>query len=310
MHTLWLFDAATGLLLDLVANRWNTHDLADAAKLHPAMDDGDLLVGDRAFCSYAHIALLLQANLHALVRAHQRLIVDFAPGRLPRHQRKKRQRRGITRSTQLAKLGKRDQRVRWDKPPDRNRPAWMTAEAYEQLPGSIIVREMQYDITRRGFRTTQVTLVTTLLDADTASGCTADDLAELYNIRWRIETDLYHLKQTMKMDVLRCKTEDGVMKELWSYAIAYNLVRLSMLDAAQRQKIDPDRLSFIDALDVLRHAGDAASRQATRIKANPDRPDRHEPRRIKRPKDRYTYLTKPRDELKKNTWNHGEIALS
>ena len=299
MHTLWLFDAATGLLLDLVASRWNTHDLADAAKLHPAMKRGDLLVGDRAFCSYAHIALLLQANLEALVRAHQRLIIDFTPGRLPRHQRPKGQRRGVTHSTQLEKLGKRDQLVRWDKPPASSRPSWMSAQAYDQLPGSIRVRELQYDITRPGFRTQRVTLVTTLHDADAASGFPADDLAEMYNIRWRIETDLKHLKQTMKMDVLRCKTVDGVMKELWSYAIAYNLVRLLMLDAAQRQKVPPDRISFIDALDVMRHFADPASHQATRLKVNPIRPGRHEPRRIKRPKDHYTYLTQPRNELKK-----------
>lgn len=299
MHTLWLFDAATGLLLDLVASRWNTHDLADAAKLHPAMNEGDLLIGDRAFCSYAHIAMLLQANLHALVRAHQRLIIDFSPGRRPRHEHAKRRRRGITHSTQLAKLGKRDQLVRWDKPPAHSRPSWMTPAQYDRLPGSITVRELQYDITRPGFRTQSVTLVTTLLDATAASGCPADELAQMYNIRWRIETDLGHLKQTMRMDVLRCKSVDGVMKELWSYAIAYNLVRLLMLDAAHRQKVPPNRLSFIDALDVLRHANAAASHQTARIKVNPDRPGRHEPRRIKRPKDRYTYLTKPRDVLKK-----------
>lgn len=296
MHSLWLFDAATGLLLDLVASRWNTHDLADAAKLHPAMRAGDLLVGDRAFCSYGHLALLLQANLHALVRGHQRLIVDFTPGRLPRHKRKKGRRKGVTRSTQLRRLGPRDQVVRWDKPPARNRPAWMSEQDYEQLPGTLELRELRYDVTRPGFRTTQVTLVTTLLDPGTYP---KDELAEVYQTRWRIETDLRHLKQTMRMDVLRCKTVDGVMKELWTYAIAYNLVRLSMLDAAQRQKIAPHRLSFIDALDVLRHGTDVASPGARPLKVNPDRPDRDEPRRIKRHKDRYTYLTRPRDELKK-----------
>ena len=56
-------------------------------------------------------------------------------------------------------------------------------------------------------------------------------------------------------------------------------------------------MSFIDALDALRHrAADVA--ETVKLRVNPPRPGRHEPRRIKRRKDRYTYLTRPRDELR------------
>lgn len=291
MHTLWLFDAATGLIVDFVAGRWNTHDLADAHRMHPMMEDGDVLVGDRAFCSYAHIALLLQENLHAVVRMHQRMIVDFTPGRTPRKRRPKRSRKGVTRSRQLACFSKHDQLVEWAKPKDR--PSWLTPQEYDRLPGAIVVRELRYTVTRPGFRTTTVTLATTLTDPRKVP---VQDLEELYAARWQIEINLRHLKQTMGMDVLRCKTPDGVKKELLAYAIVYNLVRRSMLDEAQRRGVPPDRISFIDALDVLRHMQvDAASRH---VIINPNRPGRDEPRVIKRRKDRYTVMTRPRETLR------------
>ena len=291
MHTLWLFDHATGLLIDFVAGHGHTHDLAHAHRLHTMIEQGDVLLGDRAFCSYAHIALLLQQNLHGVFRAHQRLLIDFAPGRKPRHERKKGQRGGITASTQLNKFSKHDQLVQWPKPPARNRPSWMTPEDYEQLPEMIEVRELRYAVTRKGYRTRHVTLVTTLLDPRKYP---KRDLAKLYQVRWSIETNLRHLKQTMKMDVLRSKSVDGVKKELYAYAIAYNLVRRHMLQAAHEQGVPPDRVSFIDGLDALCHGG------STRLRINPDRPGRDEPRVIKRAKDHYRYMTKPRDELRQS----------
>ena len=85
-----------------------------------------------------------------------------------------------------------------------------------------MVRELRYRVSPRGFRTRSVTLVTTLLDAEAYP---LEALAELYGTRWRVEQYLRDLKQTMKMDVLRCKTVDGVLKELMVYGIVYNLVR-------------------------------------------------------------------------------------
>ena len=124
------------------------------------------------------------------------------------------------------------------------------------------------------------------------------DALLLRSDRWQIETNLKHLKQTMGMDVLHSKTVPGVQKELWIYLIVYNQVRLIMLDAAERQGVPPDRISFIDALDTLRHRGLIVAVALTLV-VNPLRPGRHEPRVIKRRKDRYTYMTKPREELRK-----------
>ena len=81
------------------------------------------------------------------------------------------------------------------------------------------------------------------------------------------------------------------------FVLVYNLVRGVMLKAARRQGVEPGRISFIDALDVLRHAATLATPPP--LKVNPFRPGRDEPRRIKRPRDRYPYLTRPRDELRR-----------
>jgi IS4 transposase len=104
------------------------------------------------------------------------------------------------------------------------------------------VRELRYTIPHDGFRTKRVTLVTARLEPRKYS---ARELAELYGARRPLETNLKHLKQTMGMDVLRSKSPDGVLKDLWVSLIVYNQVRLFMLDAAERRGVPPDRLSFI-----------------------------------------------------------------
>ena len=113
------------------------------------------------------------------------------------------------------------------------------------MPESLTLRELRYRVTSRGSRTHEVTLVTTLLDAE---GYPAEALASLYGRRWQVEIDLRHLKQTMKMDVLHCETVEGVLKELTVFALVYNLVRAVMCAAADRQGVAVDRLSFADAL--------------------------------------------------------------
>ena len=135
------------------------------------------------------------------------------------------------------------------------------------------MRELRYSVVSHGCRTREITLVTTLLDAKQYP---AEDLAEFYGKRWQVETNLRHLKQTLHMDVLRTKSVDGIHKELAMFAIVYNLVRLVMLEAAQRQGV----------ILPLR-----------RIRVLPLRPDRHEPRVRKRRPKNYPLMTKPRDEL-------------
>ena len=70
-----------------------------------------------------------------------------------------------------------------------------------------------------------------------------------------------------------------------------------MCAAAKRQHVKPDRISFIDTMDVMRYQPELL--EALFLVANPWRPGRDEPRVIKRRKDRYSYMTQPRDELRK-----------
>jgi hypothetical protein len=170
----------------------------------------------------------------------------------------------------------------------------MNAEEYEALPETLVVRELRYEIGGRGFRTRTITLVATLLDEALYP---LDALAQLYGMRWRVELNFRHLKTTMKMDVLKCKTVDGVLKELAVFAIVYNLVRVVMIEAAHRQDVEVERISFVDALRWLEQAepGD----DLPRLVVNPERLNRFEPRVRKRRPKQYPLMKKPRSELRK-----------
>ncbi len=114
---------------------------------------------------------------------------------------------------------------------------------------------------------------------------------------WQIEVNLDHMKTTMGMAVLHCKTVEGVLKELYMFAIAYNLIRLVMLEASRGQQIPLDRISFVDALRWLRDA--KADTKLTPLVVNPYRPNRLEPRVIKRRMKEYNLMKKPRSVLRK-----------
>jgi len=184
-----------------------------------------------------------------------------------------------------------DQVVEYFQPAER--PAWMSAAEYAALPGSIVVRELRYRIEVPGFRTREVTLVTTLIDAELYP---ADALAELSGTRWPVEEYRKALKQTMKMDVLKCMTVAGVLKELTMDALAYNLVRVTMCAAAGRQGVTPDRVSFLDALRWLR--GAEAGEEMPELVVNPPRPGRSEPRCKKRRPKQFDWMRVPRAELR------------
>jgi hypothetical protein len=166
-------------------------------------------------------------------------------------------------------------------------------EQYAQLPEHLRLRELRYRVQPKGFRVTTITLVTTLLDAECYR---LEDLADLFLARWGIETNLGHLKTTMGLDVLKCKTVNGVLKELTVFALIYNLIRLVMVQAAPRQQVAIERISFIDAMRWLASAQDDEPLPA--LVVNPHRPNRYEPRVRKRRPKPYPLMTKPRHQLR------------
>jgi hypothetical protein len=291
-HLLARFDVHAGYLLQVAIAPMRTHDASQVLSIHRDLRRSDLLVGDRAFCSYAHLALLRQRGLHGLFRAHQKLIIDFrcrrpyaAPG-TPLVKA-----RGLPRSRWLKRLGRDDQLVEYVKP--SSRPEWLSEAAYEQLPDRLVVRELRYRIRIPGRRTQMVTLVTTLVNAKRYS---PRALAKLYGLRWRAETHLRHLKQTLGLDVVRCQTVPGVVKELLAFLIIYNLVIGVMHEAAKRQQVEPARISFVDAWRWLRYA--RPGEPLPKLRVHRLRPGRVEPRVRKRRPKQYSRMTRPRKELR------------
>lgn len=287
-----LFDAFTGLVLEALDFPVYSHEMGKVSLLHPLLGAGDLLVADRGFCSYAHIALLQARKTLSLFRMHQRQIVNFRRRRKANEGKDGASAKGRPRSRWVARLGKHDQLVDWLKP--ASRPKWMTPEQYAELPATMRVREIRYHLASKGQRTRCVTIATTLLDPVLYS---KDEITKLYGVRWTIETHLGELKTTLKMRRLKCQTPDGIRKEIAVYCLVYNLVHVVMLAAAARQGVSPDRISFIDTVRWLLAAepGEALPD----LVVNPRRPDRHEPRVVKDRQDTFHYMTKPRRVLQK-----------
>jgi hypothetical protein len=246
-HLLVLFSASTGLLLDAFASPLRIGDLEEMPVLHLHLDEGDVLIGDDNFSGYTHLALLIAAGLHGLFPVQHCRIVDFTPNR--RHVPEHHPNPGLPRSRWVRSLGNEDQIVEYFKP--RQKPAWIGQEQYDQLPDSIRVREFRRTVTTPSGKKRRLAMVSTLLDP---LAYPAEELTELRRRRWDVETNLRHLKITMGLDVLRCKSELGVRKELCVFCLVYNLVRVVMLEAARRQEVPVARVSFADALKWARHA--------------------------------------------------------
>jgi Transposase DDE domain len=289
-HMLALFHCGTGFLRYVLASPMRTHDMKHAAVLHPEMLPGDILIADRGLASFVHLALLFRRQMHAVFRCHQKQIVNFRVGR--RHTKQNKPRKGLPRSRYVRRLGRWDQLVEYSKP--KTKPTWMDPEAYAALPDTLLVRELRYCTPQRGLRTRIVTLVTTLLDPATYPAC---ELADLYRSRWQIEVNFRHLKTTMGMEVMHCQSVDGVLKELCMFAIVYNLVRLTMLEASRRQGVPLDRISFVDSLRWLRDT--PAGELLTDLLVNPSRQNRIEPRVLKRRMKEYNLMNRPRQKLRK-----------
>jgi hypothetical protein len=292
-HLLVQFHAYTGYLINAMPGPLRTHDLADLAWTHRGLRATDVVAGDRAFCSYAHLAMRHKRGIFSLFRAHQCLIISFKPRRahLPPNRQPRKGEAGLPRSRWLRRLGRDDQLVEYFKPAEC--PAWMDSQEYATLPASLVVREVRVSIRTPSCRVKELTLVTTLLDRRRYP---PEVLSRLYEKRWGVEVNLRHLKQTLHLDVLRCESWRGVWKEMLVFVLVYNLVRRVMLEAAQRQGEDPDRISFADAWRWLREA--RRGEELPPLRVNPRRPGRVEPRVKKRRPKPYDLMNKPRSVLR------------
>lgn len=253
---------------------------------------GDINLADKMFSSYFDLARLSARGVDSVV-------TQAAAKRKP-----------IAEANAVKKLGGNDLIVVW-KRPVRNKKAAYTREEWEALPKTLTLRQIKVDVTANGFRVKSFYIITTLLNPDEYP---ANDLAELYLRRWEVELNFDDLKTTMGMDELRCKTPDMVEKELLMYFIAYNAARWTICKAADQSGADLMRISFKGALQELRNwEGQLNHPKLTQqdkrkliaelyrgiaLKIVPLRPNRKEPRCLKRRPKPYQLLTEHRSTMK------------
>jgi hypothetical protein len=291
-----LFCWASGACLKLVYDARTVGELQLFRRLLEHVEPGDLTLADRLYGTYCEIALLQQRSAEAVFRLHSARRADFRQGR---------------------KLGTDDRLMVWTRP--KKPPIGLPADRWATIPETLTVRIVRRrTLDRHGFRRRRLDLVTTLLDPDAYP---ADELAELYRDRWRVELSLRSLKITQGMDVLRCQSPAMVQKELILHQIAYNLVRLLMRDAAAAHAVDLQRLSFAGANQrigaLLPYLPAAAQPAALRRSVEtllhdiandrlPDRPGRKEPRALKRRHKVFPYLVHPRTVARTMSYYDGE----
>ena len=280
---------ATAAVHDLAIGSYQGKQTGETALLRDildCLDTGDVVVFDRYYCSFMMLALLQRRGVDVCTRLHQCRPSDFRRGR---------------------RLGPYDHRVTWTRP---DRPAWMSREQYEQIPETLTLREIQFDVTTPGRRTETITIVTTLIDPAVYS---KEDIAELYGYRWNAELDIRDVKQPLGLDHARCKSPEMVQRELWVTLLAYNLIRKVIATAAAVHDKQPRQLGFTLACQTIlsswmllstgacRDVEQTVRSALARIAANEvaNRPGRIEPRVLKRRRHRYPLMTRPRDQLRK-----------
>ena len=254
---------------------------------------GDIGLADRLFCSYWSISDFKARKADVVFRLHHCRKADFRRGR---------------------RLGPDDHIVIWRKP-DR-KPAWMSSAEYAAMPQQLELREIRVRVSDRTKRTRELIVVTTLLDNITY---TKQDLAALFRQRWHAELDLRSIKSTLRMDMLRTKSPDMVRKEVAMHFLAYNLIRGMMAEAARGRDVQPRELSFNGARQTIRAFEASHLYHPKKIAADlpllldliiqkrvGDRPDRYEPRAVKRRPKPYRFLMMPRQEARRRI-ERGEI---
>ena len=257
-----------------------TGETALLRQLYGQLQAGAVLLADALFANYWSLAGLLGRGVDLICRHDGKRLVDWRQGQ---------------------RLGKKDHLIIWSKPA---RPRWMPKSMYRRIPDTLVLREVGVTVTQPGFRTRQVVMVTTLVDAQAYP---KEELAAAYRCRWHVELDLRAIKVVMGMDILRCKTPAMVHKELWMHLLAYNLVRTLMAEAAVAAGVPPRQLSFKGTLQTLNAFATVwtlatcpgpqlyqALLKAVATHRVGDRPNRIEPRAVKRKPKPRTFLTEPR----------------
>ena len=275
----------SGALLNAAIGRFNGKGGDEQTLLRSIQDtleDDDIVLGDAFFPSFFFLAAMQDKGVDILMEqmGARRRVTDFRRGQ---------------------RLGQRDHLVVINKP--KIKPDWLSEQAYQAAPDSLVIRE---------FKAGGKIMVTTLTCPKTNP---KEELKALYKQRWSVELDIRHIKETMGMDILSCKTPQMALKEIWVYLLAYNLIRLLMAQSAFVANTLPRNLSFKHCLQLWllwNHQANAASEEQWYVlytfmaqQRVGNRPGRSEPRAVKRRPKAYPLLTVPRHEARQNVRKHG-----
>ena len=291
-HLCGCFALGNAALLSYEIGDKKSSELTLFRKQWDLFDPDDILLGDKMFCNYYDQAMLKARAVDSVVT-------------LPCRKSKP-----IKASQALKVLGMNDLLI-LRKKPVWNKKAAYSREEWEALPDEMVLRQIKVNVSVKGFRTTQFTLITTLLDP---MAYPASELAELYFQRWDVELFFRHIKITLGMDVLRCKSPEMVRKEILMHFIAYNCTRRLMYEAARNQGVRVRRISFKGTIQTIRQWEPRLDRaknnrrergriirllyESVALDLVPERPGRSEPRCVKRRPKPYQLLTAPRHEMK------------
>jgi hypothetical protein len=290
-----LLSLATAMVHDMALGPYAGKETGETAlfrQLLASVDPRTIFLTDRYYCSYFLIAMVLLGHCDFVVRLHHRRKVDLS---------------------KTERLGQGDHLAVWTRPA---RPDWMDQASYEGIPKSIPLRLVEVQVQEPGFRAESFWVVTTLTDAQKYP---REEITDLYRQRWLAELDIRAIKKTVGMDVLRCKSPEMVRREMWTCLLAYNLIRKAMLEAANQSGLSPRELSFATAMQTIAasletlawaNAELVAKLIAAQISSLAeqivgDRPNRIEPRAVKRRSKPIALLTEPRKEARAKLLRRG-----
>jgi putative transposase len=277
-----IFSLAVGTVLEAAIGKYKGKQTGENSLfrgLYGVFSTGDIILADRYFSGWCDIALPRARGVDVVVRKHQLRRSDFRAGE---------------------RLGKDDHLVVWSRP---SRPKWMSLEEYATLPDELTLREVRVRVAQTGFRTRSLVVVTTLLAAEQYP---PEEIAWLYRQRWQAELQLRSIKDVLQMNHLRCLTPAHVRNEFSMHLIGHNLIRGVMAAAAQPSGKFPWEISFKGTLQTLNpflailitnvtlDAWCKALLTAIATHVVGHRPDRFEPRRVKRRAKPYKLLQKHR----------------
>jgi hypothetical protein len=287
MRLVALFSLATGMITAWATGNWFTSEITLFQLLWEHLCAGDILLGDRGFGCWATLAQCRMLGIEGVFRLHGGRNADWRKGK---------------------RLSRDERLVQWVKPVLR--PRYLSAEQWAQFPPMLELRLVRCRMSVPGFRTQKVILVTTLLDRVKYPPAA---LSALYLRRWEMELTLRHLKTTLQMEHLSCKTPNNVERELRLHLLMHNLVRRLMLESSRRAGVPLSRISFAGALAVARRYGEALLQARSKRKRDeltnelyrvlaedlvPERPGRREPRAVKRRPKPYPRLMRHRSKFK------------